>query len=79
MKPVKRKHRFLFWLRKRRGDPLNETRFTERAQTALRLADVVVTEAGFGAVTVTGDLTSRPPAAEEDRWIFRCQKPVRPR
>ena len=48
-------------------------------KTALKLADIVVTEAGFGAVTVTGDLTSRPPAAAEDRWIFRCQKPVRPR
>ena len=43
------------------------------------VAHTVLTEAGFGAVTVTGDLTSRPPAAEEDRWIFRCQKPVRPR
>ena len=41
--------------------------------------ETYLTEAGFGAVTVTGDLTSRPPAAEEDRWIFRCQKPVRPR
>ena len=40
--------------------------------------ETYLTEAGFGAVTVTGDLTSRPPA-EEDRWIFRCQKPVRPR
>ena len=41
--------------------------------------ETYLTEAGFGAVTVTGDLTSRPPAAAEDRWIFRCQKPVRPR
>ena len=41
--------------------------------------ETYLTEAGFGAVTDTGDLTSRPPAAEEDRWIFRCQKPVRPR
>ena len=41
--------------------------------------ETYLTEAGFGAVTVTGDLTSRPPAAEEDRWIFRWQKPVRPR
>ena len=32
--------------------------------------------AGFGPVTVTGDLTRRPPAPEEDRWIFHCQKPV---
>ena len=33
-------------------------------------------EAGFDDVTVTGDLTSRPPAPEEDRWIFRCRKAV---
>ena len=26
--------------------------------------------------TVTGDLTSQPPAPEEDRWIFRCRKAV---
>ena len=32
-------------------------------------------EAGFDAVTVTGDLTSRPPRPDEDRWIFRCRKP----
>ncbi len=50
MKPVKRKHRFLFWLRKRRGDPLNETRFTERAQTALRLAQECSAELGHGYV-----------------------------
>ena len=33
-------------------------------------------EAGFDRVTVTGDLTSRPPRPEEDRWIFRCRKPL---
>ena len=32
-------------------------------------------EAGFDRIRVTGDLTSRPPAPEEDRWIFRCRKP----
>ena len=41
--------------------------------------EAYLAEAGFGSVTVTGDLTSRPPVPEEDRWIFRCQKPVRPR
>ena len=33
-------------------------------------------DAGFCAVTVTGDLTSRPPRPEEDRWIFQCRKPL---
>ena len=41
--------------------------------------EAYLAEAGFSSVTVTGDLSSRPPAPEEDRWIFRCQKPVRPR
>lgn len=31
-------------------------------------------EAGFARVRVTGDLTSRLPKAEEDRWNFRCEK-----
>ena len=38
MEPVKKKKKFSFWKKHRRGDPLNETKFTERAQTALRLA-----------------------------------------
>lgn len=33
-------------------------------------------EAGFGEVVVTGDLTDRPPEPEEDRWNFRCRKPL---
>lgn len=32
----------------------------------------LLAEAGFETVAVTGDLTSRPPRADEDRWIFRC-------
>lgn len=32
----------------------------------------LLAEAGFGTVAVTGDLTCRPPRADEDRWIFRC-------
>ena len=35
-----------------------------------------LTEAGFEAVRVTGDLTEHPPAQEEDRWIFRCRRPA---
>lgn len=38
--------------------------------------ETYLAEAGFGPVTVTGDLTGRPPAPEEDRWIFHCQKPI---
>ncbi|WP_455583034.1 class I SAM-dependent DNA methyltransferase [Dysosmobacter sp.] len=33
-----------------------------------------LTEAGFEKVTFTGDLTSRPPRDEEDRWIVRAEK-----
>ena len=38
MKPVKRQWRLLFWRRSKRGEHMSETRFTERAQAALRLA-----------------------------------------
>ena len=31
-------------------------------------------EAGFSAVTITGDLTLRPPVADEDRWTVRCRR-----
>ena len=41
--------------------------------------EMYLAEAGFGPVTVTGDLTGRPPAPEEDRWIFHCQKPFNSR
>ena len=33
-------------------------------------------EAGFEKVKLTGDLTMRAPKAEEDRWIFRAEKPL---
>lgn len=29
-----------------------------------------LTDAGFGKIKVTGDLTTRPPKPEEDRWMF---------
>lgn len=31
-----------------------------------------LTEAGFTRIAVTGDLSMRSPAADEDRWIVRC-------
>ena len=49
MKPVKRKNRLFFWIKSpRRGERLNETRFTDRAQTALRLAQEASAELGHG-------------------------------
>ncbi len=33
-----------------------------------------LTEAGFANITITGDLTLKPPKAEEDRWIIRAEK-----
>ncbi len=50
MEPVKKKKKFSFWKKYRRGDPLNETKFTERAQTALRLAQEASGELGHGYV-----------------------------
>ena len=31
-------------------------------------------EAGFAGICVTGDLSQRSPAADEDRWIVRCER-----
>ena len=47
----------------------------ERAWSREEL-ETYLKDAGFCAVTVTGDLTSRPPRPEEDRWIFHCRKPL---
>lgn len=45
----------------------------ERAwsETELRAA---LAEAGFEKVVLWGDLKQSPPAADEDRWIFCCEK-----
>ena len=45
----------------------------ERAWDRAEL-EAYLREAGFDAVTVTGDLTGRAPGPEEDRWNFRCRK-----
>ncbi len=34
-----------------------------------------LTEAGFQNIVITGDMTAKPPSAEEDRWNVRCVKP----
>ena len=45
----------------------------ERAWTEEQLRKYL-TEAGFEKISVMGDLTMRPPKAEEDRIIFRTEK-----
>lgn len=46
----------------------------ERAWTEEQLRTFLA-DAGFTGITVSGDLTSRPPKAEEDRWIVRAVRP----
>ena len=46
----------------------------ERAWTQEQLRSYL-TDAGFVNIRVSGDLTSRPPKPEEDRWIIRAEKP----
>ena len=46
----------------------------ERAWTEQQLR-TFLTDAGFAEITVSGDLTSRPPRVEEDRWIVRAVRP----
>ena len=62
----------------RNGDGTWDRAFEEHRERAWEREELEadLAEAGFGPVTVTGDLTGRPPAPEEDRWNFRCQKPV---
>ena len=43
----------------------------ERAWTQEELR-TYLTDAGFSDIRLTGDLTLRPPKAEEDRWIIRA-------
>ena len=45
----------------------------ERAWSEEQLREFLA-EAGFQNVTITGDLTLKPPKAEEDRWIVRAEK-----
>ena len=47
----------------------------ERAWSAAELT-AFLTDAGFEAVKITGDLTARAPKDTEDRWIVRCRRPL---
>ncbi|WP_295582811.1 class I SAM-dependent methyltransferase [uncultured Oscillibacter sp.] len=47
----------------------------ERAWTAEQL-EACLREAGFGEITLSGDLTSRPPREDEDRWIVTAVRPA---
>lgn len=46
----------------------------ERAWSEEQLR-LYLAEAGFERITVTGDMTRRPPKAEEDRWIVTAVRP----
>lgn len=45
----------------------------ERAWTMEQL-ELFLKDAGFTKVTVTGDMTMRPPKGTEDRWLIRAEK-----
>ena len=47
----------------------------ERAWSAEELT-AFLTDAGFEAIKITGDLTARAPKDTEDRWIVRCRRPL---
>lgn len=57
-----------------RPDGAWERDFEEHRERAWEEAELrqCLSEAGFAGVSVTGDLSMRPPAADEDRWIVRC-------
>ena len=63
---------------RRTGDGTWDRTFEEHRERSWEREELeaFLKEAGFDDVTVTGDLTSQPPAPEEDRWIFRCRKAV---
>ena len=45
----------------------------EKAWTMEQL-ELFLKDAGFAKVTVTGDMTMRPPKETEDRWLIRAEK-----
>ena len=47
----------------------------EKAWTREQLT-AFLEDAGFSGVRFSGDLTRRPPAEDEDRWIVVCDKPA---
>lgn len=59
-----------------RGDGAWERSFEEHRERAWDEAQLrqFLSDAGFSNISITGDLTSRPPRADEDRWIIRAEK-----
>lgn len=59
---------------RQRPDGAWERDFEEHRERAWEERELrqYLTEAGFTGITVRGDLTDRPPAEDEDRWIVRC-------
>lgn len=59
-----------------RPDGTWERDFEEHRERAWEAEELrrYLAEAGFTEVSITGDLSLRPPAADEDRWIVRCFK-----
>ena len=57
-----------------RPDGAWERDFEEHRERAWEAAELrqYLSEAGFEKISITGDLSMRPPTAEEDRWIVRC-------
>ena len=59
------------------GDGTWEKDFEEHRERAWTQEQLwaFLTEAGFEKIKITGDLTSRPPRPEEDRWIVTAFRP----
>lgn len=57
-----------------RTDGTWERSFEEHRERAWEAEELrrYLAEAGFVEITITGDLSARPPAEDEDRWIVRC-------
>lgn len=57
-----------------REDGAWERDFEEHRERAWEAEELrrYLAEAGFAEITITGDLSARPPAEDEDRWIVRC-------
>ena len=62
----------------RRADDTWERAFEEHRERAWSQAELeqALTQAGFRDIVFTGDLTERPPKADEDRWIVRAGRPL---
>lgn len=60
----------------RRADGTWERNFEEHRERAWEAEELrrCLSAAGFSSIAITGDLSMRPPAADEDRWIVRCVK-----